>query len=79
MTNTTATVILMEACEEKGWEWCNSKAASKHHEDTHLLYCTVINQKNEAVSYLFNAKDKGFYYGHYFNETTEAMRYTEKR
>jgi hypothetical protein len=79
MTNTEATIILMDTVDGKGWEWCNSIAASEHKDEGNLLYCTIINQKNEAVSYLFNANDKAFYHGHYFNNTTEAMRYTEER
>lgn len=73
------TIQIMDACEEKGWEWIMSRPASNHPDDWYLHYCVIINEKNEAVSYTFNAEFNSFANGHYFNETTKAMRHCEER
>lgn len=78
-TNTEVTEQLMDACDKKGWEWIMSRAVSNHPDDWYLLYCVIINEKNEAVSYIFNAEFDEFNLGHYFNDTVNAMRHCEER
>lgn len=78
-TNREVTIMIMDACDRKGWEWIMSKPVSNNPDDWYLNYCVVINEKNEAVSYTYNAELDSFNHGYYFNHTTEAMRHCENR
>jgi hypothetical protein len=72
-------LMIMEECEKRGWEFCCCRPVSNHPDDWYLAYCVVVNEKGENVSYEFNAERPQFFWGHYFNHLENAMKHFDNR